>query len=190
MRTESVTNISRSWAANENPSQTRATLRGATRRSAGTPITWRRSNSKKESSDCSTLLGSRPDRHHVRGSSLVALPSLADRGLPQSARGGSAAHSRRKQSRAASVHISGADCEWGIELRSRFVVIVDARSAATVFSTRDGRCTPEQRESSIHAQSCVLRAIGTTPTMCRADSVAADRSCKAAVSSTKSGLGR
>ena len=28
-------------------SQTRATLRGATRRSAGTPITWRRSNSKR-----------------------------------------------------------------------------------------------------------------------------------------------
>ena len=64
-------------------------------------------------------LGSRhsvPDRHHVRGSSLVALPSVAYRGLPQSARGGSAARSRRKQSRAASVHISGADCERRIEL--------------------------------------------------------------------------
>ena len=44
-----------SWAANENPSQTRATLRGATHHSAVMPITWRRSNSKKESSDCSTL---------------------------------------------------------------------------------------------------------------------------------------
>ena len=53
--------------------------------------------------------GNRPDRDHVRGSSLVALPSLAHRGLPQSARGGSAARSRRKQSRAASVHISGAN---------------------------------------------------------------------------------
>ena len=42
-------------------------------------------------------------RHHVCGGSLVALPSLADRGLPQSARGGSAARSRSKQSRAASV---------------------------------------------------------------------------------------
>ena len=40
----------------------------------------------------------------VRGSSLVALPSLADRGLPQSARTGSATRSRCKQSRAASVH--------------------------------------------------------------------------------------
>ena len=36
-----------SLGANENPSQTRATLRGVTRHSAGTPITWRRSNSKK-----------------------------------------------------------------------------------------------------------------------------------------------
>ena len=58
------------------------------------------------------------DRDHVRGSSLVALPSLAYRGLPESARGGSAAHSRRKQSRAASVHIGGADCERRIKLRS------------------------------------------------------------------------
>ena len=63
--------------------------------------------------------GSRPDRHHVRRSSLVALPSLAYRGLPQSARGGSAARSRRKQSRAASVHIGGADCERRIELSAR-----------------------------------------------------------------------
>ena len=61
--------------------------------------------------------GSRPDRDHVRGSSLVALPSLAYRGLPESARSGSAARSRRKQSRAASVHIGGADCERGIELQ-------------------------------------------------------------------------
>jgi uncharacterized protein (DUF488 family) len=36
-----------SWAANEKPNQTRATLRGATRRSADTPITWRQNNSKK-----------------------------------------------------------------------------------------------------------------------------------------------
>ena len=64
-----------------------------------------------------------PDRHHVRGSSLVALPSLAYRGLPQSARGGSAARSRRKQSRAASVHIGGADCERRTELCSRVVVV-------------------------------------------------------------------
>ena len=32
-------------------SQLRTTLRGATRRSAGMPITWRRSNSKKESAN-------------------------------------------------------------------------------------------------------------------------------------------
>ena len=57
--------------------------------------------------------------NHVRGSSLVALPSLAYRGLPQSARGGSAARSRRKQSRATSVHTRGADCERRIELRGR-----------------------------------------------------------------------
>src|SRR6476469_562093 len=56
MRSESVTNIFRSWAANENQSQTHATLHGATRHFVGTPITWRRSSSKKESSDCSTLL--------------------------------------------------------------------------------------------------------------------------------------
>ena len=33
-------------------SQTRATLHGVMRRSAGMPITWRRSNSKMESNDC------------------------------------------------------------------------------------------------------------------------------------------
>ena len=65
--------------------------------------------------------------HHVRGSSLVALPSLACRGLPKSARGGSAAHSRRKQSRAASVHIGGANCERRIELQGeRFAQVAHA----------------------------------------------------------------
>ena len=67
--------------------------------------------------------GNRIDRDHVRGSGLVALSSLANRGLPESARDGSDAHSRRKQSRAASVHIGGADCERRIELRSRFAVV-------------------------------------------------------------------
>ena len=62
-----------------------ATLRGATPRSAATPITWRPSNSKKESATARCCRGSRPDRYHVRRSSLVALPSLADCGLPQSA---------------------------------------------------------------------------------------------------------
>src|SRR5882672_3891320 len=42
--------------------------------------------------------------------------SLAYRGLPQSARGGSVARSRRKQSRAASVRIGSAGCERRIEL--------------------------------------------------------------------------
>src|SRR5258707_6260068 len=72
----------------------------------------------------------------TRGSSLVALPSLACLGLPQSARGGSAARSWRKQSRAASVHISGADCEGRIELCSRFVVVAavfNGRPCATVL---------------------------------------------------------
>ncbi len=41
--------------------------------------------------------------------------SLTHLGFPEDARGESAARSRRKQSRAASVHI-GADCERGIEL--------------------------------------------------------------------------
>src|SRR5437762_6828374 len=63
------------------------------------------------------------DRHHVRGSSLLALSSLAYRGLPQSTRGRSAAHSRRKQSRAASVHIGGADCEREIKLRGGVAVV-------------------------------------------------------------------
>src|SRR5207244_11576417 len=67
--------------------------------------------------------GSRTGRDHVRGSSLVALSSLAYRGLPESARGGSAACSRRKQSRAASVHIGVTDCERRIELQPRVAVV-------------------------------------------------------------------
>src|SRR5439155_4491853 len=75
--------------------------------------------------------GSRPDRHHVRGSSLVALPSFAYRGLPQSARGGSAARSRRKQSRAASVHIGGADCERRVKLPARVALVtMDKRNCS------------------------------------------------------------
>src|SRR5439155_8455883 len=96
---ESVTNISLSWAENDNRNPTREIQRGATHRSAGTPIIWRRSNSKKESSDCSTLLQKRPNGDHVRGSSLVALPSLAYFGLPQSAGSRSDAHSRHEENR-------------------------------------------------------------------------------------------
>ena len=47
-----------------------------------------------------------------------------DRGLPQSARGGSVARSRRKQSRSASVHTGGADCERRIKLRGAGVAVV------------------------------------------------------------------
>src|SRR5204862_5309871 len=63
------------------------------------------------------------DRHHVRGSSLLALSSLAYRGLLQSTRDRSAAHSRRKRNRAASLHIGGADCEREIKLRGGVAVV-------------------------------------------------------------------
>src|SRR5215470_10131201 len=66
---------------------------------------------------------SRSDRDHVRGSDLVALPSLAHRGLSESARDGSAEHSRRKQNRTASVHTSGSDCERRIKLRGRVIIV-------------------------------------------------------------------
>src|SRR5262245_45544998 len=78
----------------------------------------------------------RLDRHHVRGSSLVALPSLAARRLPKSARGGSATHSRPKQSRGASLHIGGANCEQRIKLRSRFAsvaAVCDRRTLRTLL---------------------------------------------------------
>jgi len=62
--------------------------------------------------------------------------SLADCGLPESARSGSAARSRRKQGRAAPVHIGVTDCERRIELCSRFVVVAavcDRRNVRLFF---------------------------------------------------------
>src|SRR3954469_8359026 len=81
MCTESVMNIFPSSAANGNPIQTPATPPGVTRRFVDTPITWRQSNFKKESSDCSTLLvkewrlGQPPKQNMRNGKpSLLAQP--------------------------------------------------------------------------------------------------------------------
>jgi len=107
------------------------------------------------------------DRHHVRGSSLLALSSLAYRGLPQSTRGRSAAHSRRKQSRAASVHISGADCEREIKLRGgvavvgrfcetpAFVKLVSDTEALQFVSPRVSHTSKKQADTARHMLNSV-----------------------------------
>src|SRR5206468_138706 len=67
--------------------------------------------------------GSRPNGDHVRGSSLVALPSLAYFGLPQSAGSRSDAHSRHEENRAASVHIGGPNRERRVKLPARVALV-------------------------------------------------------------------
>src|SRR5207244_13318504 len=62
---------------------------------------------------------SRPDRDHVRGGSLVALPSCDDFRLPENARCRGHTHCRCKEERTASVHTCGAHPRRRAKLRER-----------------------------------------------------------------------
>ena len=107
------------------------------------------------------------DRHHVRGSSLLALSSLACRGLPQSTRSRTDAHSGRKQSRAASVHIDGEDCGRQIKLRGGVAVVgrfcetpaflqsVSDTDALQFVSPRVSHAPKEQTDAAGDVLNCV-----------------------------------